>query len=165
MENKWKKHYPKSVPQHIDLTEYENILEVSDEAIRKYRNNIAFSNFDADLTYHELDVLSGQMASYFQNTLGLKKGDRIALQMPNVLQFPIALFGAFRAGLIVVNTNPLYTAPEMRHQFKDSGATAIVILAQFAHLLDEVIKDTDIKHVVVTQVGDQLPFVKIYYHH
>ncbi len=160
MEQKWKKHYPKSVPQTIDLNEYNNILEVSDEAIRKYRTRAAFSNFDTDLTYHELDILSGQMASYFQNTLGLKKGDRIAIQLPNVLQFPIVLFGAFRAGLIVVNTNPLYTAPEMKHQFKDSGVKAIVILAQFAHLLQQVIGETKIEHVVVTEVGDQLPFLK-----
>ncbi|MBC7419727.1 MAG: AMP-binding protein [Bdellovibrio sp.] len=160
MENKWKKHYPKAVPQTIDYNEYANILEVSDEAIRKYRNHTAFSNFDTDLSYHELDILSGQMASYFQNTLGLKKGDRIAIQLPNILQFPIVLFGAFRAGLIIVNTNPLYTAPEMKHQFKDSGVKAIVILAQFAHLLEQVIGETEIKHVIVTEVGDQLPFVK-----
>lgn len=154
------KNYPKSVPQSINLNEYQNILEVSDEAIRKFRNKVAFSNFDIDLTYHELDVLSGQLASYFQNTLGLKKGDRIVIQMPNLLQYPIVLFAAFRAGLVVVNTNPLYTAPEMRHQFKDSGAKAIVILANYAKLLEEVIKDTDIKHVIVTEVGDQLPFLK-----
>ncbi len=160
MEKKWIKHYPKAVPQNINYNEYTNILEVSDEAISKYRNNAAFSNFGVDMSYNELDILSGQMASYFQNTLGMKKGERIAIQLPNVLQFPVVLFGAFRAGLIVVNTNPLYTAPEMRHQFKDSGVTAIVILAQFAHLLEEVIKDTQIKHVVVTQVGDQLPFIK-----
>lgn len=160
MENKWVKNYPKSVPKTININEYNNILEISDEAIRKYRDNVAFSNFGCDLTYHELDLYSAQMASYFQNTLQLKKGDRIAIQLPNVLQFPIVLFGAFRAGLIVVNTNPLYTAPEMKHQFKDSGVKAIVILAQFAHLLDQIISETNIEHVVVTQVADQLPFLK-----
>lgn len=160
MKNTWTQHYPKSVPHHININEYQNILEVSDEAIRKFRNKIAFSSFGVDLTYHELDVHAGRLASYFQNTLGLKKGDRIAIQMPNVLQYPIVLFAAFRAGLIVVNTNPLYTATEMRHQFKDSGVKAIVILANFAKLLEEVIADTDIKHVVVTQIADQLPFVK-----
>lgn len=158
--NKWINKYPKGVPQNINLNEYQNILEVSDEAIRKYRNKVAFSNFGVDLTYHELDVLSGRMASYFQNTLGLKKGDRIAIQLPNVLQFPVVLFAAFRAGLIVVNTNPLYTATEMRHQFKDSGAKAIVIMANFASLLQDIIHETEIKHVVVTQIADQLPFVK-----
>ena len=160
MENKWIKHYPKSVPITIDYNEYANILEISDEAIRKYRNHVAFTNFDTDLTYHELDILSGQMASYFQNTLGLKKGDRIAIQLPNLLQFPIVLFGAFRAGLIVVNTNPLYTAPEMKHQFKDAGVKAIVILAQFTSLLESIITETNIEHVLVTEVGDQLPFAK-----
>lgn len=160
MQKTWIKNYPKSVPQSINLNEYQNILEVSDEAIRKFRNKAAFSNFGIDLTYHELDVESGKLASFFQNTLGLKKGDRIVIQMPNLLQYPIVLFAAFRAGLVVVNTNPLYTAPEMRHQFKDSGAKAIVILANYAKLLEEVIKDTDIEHVIVTEIGDQLPFVK-----
>ncbi len=160
MQKIWMKNYQKSVTQSINLNEYQNILEVSDEAIRKFRNKVSFTNFDIDLTYHELDVLSGQLASYFQNTLGLKKGDRIVIQMPNLLQYPIVLFAALRAGLVIVNTNPLYTAPEMRHQFKDSGAKAIVILANYAKLLEEVIQDTDIKHVVVTEVGDQLPFLK-----
>ncbi len=162
MEKIWIKNYPKAVPQNINYNEYQNILEVSDEAIRKFRNNVAFSNFDTDLSYHELDILSGQLASYFQNTLNLKKGDRIAIQMPNLLQYPIVLFGAFRAGLIVVNTNPLYTATEMKHQFKDSGAVAIVILANYASLLESIIKDTDIKHVIVTEIGDQLPVIKKY---
>ena len=160
MENKWIKSYPKSVPKTIDITEYNNILEVSDEAIRKFRDRAAFSNFGCDLTFHGLDLASAQLASYFQNTLNLKKGDRIAIQLPNVLQFPIVIFAAFRAGLIVVNTNPLYTAPEMKHQFKDSGVKAIVILAQFTYLLDQIISETSIEHVVVTEVGDQLPFVK-----
>lgn len=160
MENKWIKSYPKSVPKTIDITEYNNILEVSDEAIRKFRDRVAFSNFGCDLTFHGLDLASAQLASYFQNTLNLKKGDRIAIQLPNVLQFPIVIFAAFRAGLIVVNTNPLYTAPEMKHQFKDSGVKAIVILAQFTYLLDQIISETSIEHVVVTEVGDQLPFVK-----
>jgi long-chain acyl-CoA synthetase len=160
MKNKWIKHYPKAVPHHIDINQYQNILEVSDEAIRKFRNNVAFTNFGCNITFHELDVQSGKLASYFQNTLGLKKGDRIAIQLPNVLQYPVVIFAAFRAGLVIVNTNPLYTAPEMRHQFKDSGAKAIVIMANFASLLQEVIKDTNIEHVIVTEIGDQLPFPK-----
>lgn len=160
MKNIWTKNYPKAVPEHININEYNNILEVADEAFRKFRSKVAFSNFGIDMTYHELDVLSGQFASYLQNTLGLKKGDRIAIQLPNVLQFPVVLFGAFRAGLVVVNTNPLYTAPEMKHQFNDAGVKAIVILAQFAHLLEKIKTETKIEHVVVTEVGDQLPFLK-----
>lgn len=160
MKNIWTENYPSSVSQTIDLTQYKNILDVADEAFRKFRDQVAFSSFGIDLTYHELDVRSGQFASYLQNTLSLKKGDRIAIQLPNILQFPIVLFGAFRAGLIVVNTNPLYTAVEMKHQFKDSGVKAIVILAQFAHLLESILPDTKIEHVVVTEVGDQLPLLK-----
>ncbi|MBC7465268.1 MAG: AMP-binding protein [Bdellovibrio sp.] len=160
MKDIWTKNYSKDVPEHINMNEYNNILEVADEAFRKFRQKKAFTNFDCDLTYHELDVLSGQFASYLQNTLGLKKGDRIAIQLPNILQFPIVLFGAFRAGLVIVNTNPLYTAPEMQYQFSDSGAKAIVILAQFAHLLEKIKSQTKIEHVIVTEVGDQLPFLK-----
>lgn len=160
MKNIWTQHYPKAVPHHIDINQYNNILEVADEAFQKFRQKTAFSNFGIDMSYHELDVLSGQFASYLQNTLGLKKGDRIAIQLPNILQFPVVLFGAFRAGLVVVNTNPLYTAPEMKHQFNDSGAKAIVILAQFAHLLGTIKDETKIEHVIVTEVGDQLPFLK-----
>jgi long-chain acyl-CoA synthetase len=160
MEKIWLPRYPKQVPTSIDLNEYENILDVFDESVRKFRHKTAFSNFGGDLTYNDLDILSGQFASYLQNTLKLKRGDRIALQMPNVLQFPIAMFGALRAGLVVVNTNPLYTATEMKHQFNDSGATTIVILAQFAHLLEKIQAETPIKNVIVTEVGDQLPFLK-----
>ncbi len=160
MENIWTKKYPRSVPSKIDLTEYKNILELADETFKKFNNKVAFSNFGIDMTYHELDSLSADFASYLQNSLGLKKGDRIAIQLPNILQYPVVLFGAFRAGLIVVNTNPLYTAPEMKHQFNDSGAKAIVILAQFASLLEKIKHETKIEHVVVTQVGDQLPFIK-----
>ncbi len=160
MEQIWLKNYPKQVAEHIELNQYESILDVFDESVRKFRNKNAFENFGGTLTYNELDVLSGQFASYLQNTLGLKRGDRIAIQLPNVLQFPIVMFGALRAGLIVVNTNPLYTAAEMKHQFNDSGAKAIVILAQFAHLLEKIQHETPIKHVVVTQVGDQLPWIK-----
>lgn len=156
----WKKNYPKLVGHSLDLTQYENIMDVFDESVRKFRNSTAFSNFGGEISYYELDILSGQFASYLQNTLGLKKGDRIAIQLPNVLQFPIVMFGALRAGLIVVNTNPLYTSVEMNHQFNDSGATTIVILAQFAHLLEKIVSQTPIKNIIVTEVGDQLPFLK-----
>lgn len=160
IDRRWLKHYPASVPQSINLDEFKNLVEVTEEAFKKYSDRIAFSNFSYDLTYHELDERSAQFASFLQNHLGLKKGDKIAIQLPNILQFPIVLFGAFRAGLIVVNTNPLYTASEMEHQFKDSGVKTIVILAQFAHHLKEIISNTKIEHVIVTQVGDELPFIK-----
>ncbi len=156
----WTKLYPKQVPQTINPDEYQNVIEIFNESLRKFRDKIAFENFDCGLTYGELDKTSDQTASYFQNTLNLKKGDRVAIQLPNVLQFPIVAFGALKAGLIVVNTNPLYTASEMKHQFNDSGATTIIILAQFAHLLEQVQAETKIKNIIVTQVGDQLPFVK-----
>lgn len=156
----WTKKYPKQVSPHLDMKQYENILDVFDESVRKFRNKVAFSNFGGEMTYNELDVLSGQFASYLQNNLNLKKGDRIAIQLPNVMQFPVVMFGALRAGLIVVNTNPLYTASEMKHQFNDSGATTVVILAQFAHLLEKILPETQIQNVVVTRVGDQLPLIK-----
>lgn len=156
----WTSKYHSSVPHHIESNNYQQIIDVFDESVKNFKDKVAFSNMNVDMTYNELDRLSGDFASFLQNELGLKKGDRIAIQMPNVLQFPVALFGAFRAGLVVVNTNPLYTAKEMQHQFKDSGAQAIVILANFAHLLQTVIHDTDIKSVVVTELGDLFPFPK-----
>ena len=158
--NFWTKKYPPQVAETINPEQYQNILEVFDEAVRKFRHKKAFTNFGCSLTYNQVDILAGQFASYLQNSLGLKHGDRIAIQLPNVLQFPIVLFGALRAGLIIVNTNQLYTAAEIKHQFNDSGATVIVILAQFAHLLESILPETPIKHVLVTQVGDQLPLVK-----
>jgi len=160
MQKVWLNKYPKVVPPQINIDEYANILEVFDESVRKYRNRIAFKNFGVALTYNDLDIYSGRFASYLQNTLGLKKGDKIALQMPNLLQFPIAAFGAMRAGLIIVNTNPLYTASEMKHQFNDAGATTLVILAQFAHLYEQIAHQVPIKNVIVTEVGDMLGFPK-----
>ena len=160
MQKIWLNKYPKVVPAQIDVNEYTNLLEVFDESVRKYRNRIAFKNFGTAITYNDLDIYAGRFASYLQNTLGLKKGDKIALQMPNLLQFPIAAFGAMRAGLIIVNTNPLYTAAEMKHQFNDSGATTLVILAQFAHLYEQIAHQVPIKNVIVTEVGDMLGFPK-----
>jgi long-chain acyl-CoA synthetase len=150
----WLKHYPKGVPHEIDLSAYNNTMEVFDHAIRRFRNRPAYSNMGESLSFEQLDQLSGNLASFFQNELNLKKGDRIAIQLPNVLQYPVVLFAAHRLGLIVVNTNPLYTAHEMKHQFNDSGAVAIVILANFAHLLEAVISETQIRAVVVTEIGD-----------
>src|SRR5205085_12484385 len=140
----------------VKLYEYNSLLELFDSSCKKYRDRVAFENMGARLTFGEVDTLSRDFAAYLQKGLGLKKGERIAIQMPNLLQFPIAFFGSLRAGLIVVNTNPLYTPREMEHQFKDSGVVAIVILANFAGNLEKIIANTSIKHVVVTQLGDLL---------
>jgi long-chain acyl-CoA synthetase len=159
-EKVWLKNYPQGVHPEIDLSRYKNIIGVFDEAVQKHRSKVAYTNMNFDLSFEELDQKVGQLASFFQNELQLKKGDRIAIQMPNLLQFPVALFAALRVGLVVVNTNPLYTAKEMNHQFKDSGAKAIVILANFASHLEEIIKNTEIQSVVITEIGDMLPFPK-----
>lgn len=156
----WLKSYPEGVPYEVDVKRFNNLCEVFEESCKKYREKPAITSLGTTLSYHDYDRLSGQFASFLQHELKLKKGDRIALQMPNLLQYNIALYGAFRAGLVVVNTNPLYTAREMEHQFKDSGAKAIVILANFAHMLAEVLPHTDIQHVIVTEVGDLLKFPK-----
>lgn len=160
MQKVWLKNYPKGVPHEINTDSYASVNELFEEACRKFSDRSAFVNMGAAISFSELDQLATDFASFLQNHVGLKKGDRIALQMPNVLQFPVALFGALRAGLIVVNTNPLYTAREMQHQFKDSGAKAIVILANFAHNLEQVLDQTDIKTVVVTELGDMLGWPK-----
>ncbi len=160
MEKKWLKNYPAGIPAEIRPDTYKNIMNVFDEACKKFGPQPAFTNMGVSMTFNELDRKVADFASFLQNELRLKKGDRIAIQMPNLLQFPIAAFGALRAGLTVVNTNPLYTAKEMRHQFKDSGAKAIVILANYGHLLEEILKDTPIESIIVTEVGDQFPTPK-----
>ena len=156
----WRNQYPSAVPKHINLSLYKNIPEVFDEAVSKYAHKKSFSNFSTALTYSDLAKHVNQFASFLQHELKLKKGDRIAIQMPNVLQYPVVLFASLKIGLIVVNTNPLYTAYEMKHQFKDSGAKAIVILKNYAHLLEEIIKDTSIESVILTEIGDMLSFPK-----
>ena len=158
----WYKSYPQGVSHQINLDAYKSVLTVLDEACRKYKKSPAFTNMGVTLSFEEIDTLSGQFASFLQNELRLKKGDRIALQMPNLLQFPVALFGALRAGLVVVNTNPLYTPAEMKHQFKDSGAKAVVILSNYGSNLEKIIKDTQIESVVVTSIGELFPFPKNY---
>ncbi|MBX3021957.1 MAG: AMP-binding protein [Bdellovibrionales bacterium] len=160
MNKPWLQHYPKGVSPTIDSNRYNSINDLFDESIQKYRDRTAFINMGCELSFEDLNYLTADFASFLQNVAGLKKGDRIAIQMPNLLQYPIAMFGALRAGLVVVNTNPLYTAREMKHQFKDSGAKAIVILANSAHLLQEIVAETDIKTVIVTGVGDMLGFPK-----
>ena len=155
----WRKFYPKGVPHEINPDAYPSILELMEEGFQKFAHKSAYACMGKEITYGELDKLSRNFAAYLQS-IGLEKGDRIAIQMPNVLQYPVAMFGALRAGLTVVNTNPLYTPREMEHQFKDSGAKAIVIVANFALSLEKIIANTQIQHVFVTQLGDMLGFPK-----
>ncbi len=159
-EELWLKNYPKGVNKTINADQYKNIMDVFDQAVKKFRTQKSFTNMGVSITFEELDRLVGNFASFLQNELGLKKGDRIAIQMPNLLQYPVVMFGAIRAGLVIVNTNPLYTKKEMQHQFKDSGAKSIVILANFASHLEEIIKETDIESVVITEIGDGFSFLK-----
>jgi long-chain acyl-CoA synthetase len=155
----WLKLYPKGVPYEINPDAYPSLLELMDEGFSRYANQSAYSNMGKELTFRDIDRMSREFAAYLQS-IGLQQGDRIAIQMPNLLQYPIAMFGALRAGLTVVNTNPLYTPREMQHQFKDSGAKAIVILANFASNLEKVLPNTEIKHIIVTEIGDLLGFPK-----
>jgi long-chain acyl-CoA synthetase len=156
----WLKSYPPGVPELINPDQYTSAVELIDGACARFAEKPAFTSMGRTITYADYDRLSRDFAAYLQAIAHLKKGDRIALMMPNVLQYPIALYGALRAGLIVVNTNPLYTARELEHQLTDSGAKAIVIFENFAHTLDRVIAKTQIQHVIITGVGDQLHFPK-----
>lgn len=156
----WLRFYPEGVPHEINPDAYPSLAALTDEAVQRFRDRPAYACMGKQLTFGELDTLSRQFASFLQNELGLVKGDRLAIQMPNTLQYPVAMFGALRAGLAVVNTNPLYTPREMQHQFKDSGAKAIVILSNFAGNLEKILDRTDIQHVVVTSLGDLLGFPK-----
>ncbi len=156
MENfPWVKNYPEGIPAEIKLYDYNSVVELFESSCQKYGNKVAFENMGVEMTYAEVDKLSKDFGAYLQS-IGLVKGDRIAIQMPNLLQFPVAFFGALRAGLIVVNTNPLYTPREMEHQFKDSGAKAIVIVANFAVNLEKILANTSIQHIILTELGDML---------
>ncbi|OPX56003.1 long-chain acyl-CoA synthetase [Oceanospirillum multiglobuliferum] len=156
----FKKQYPEGIDTEIDLSAYSSVLDVLDESCKHFADRPAFSNMGKTISFKELDQHARDFAAYLQNHLGLKAGERIAIQLPNTLQYPIALFGAMRAGLIVVNTNPLYTEREMRHQFQDSGVKALVVLANMAHLAEKVLPDTKIEHVIVTELGDMQGFAK-----
>jgi long-chain acyl-CoA synthetase len=160
MERVWLKNYPKMVPHDIDLSKYNSMLDIYEESIQLFGEKKAFTNMGVTLSFNQLDALVEKFASFLQNELKLKKGDRIAIQMPNLMQFPVITFAAIRSGLTIVNTNPLYTAKEMQHQFKDSGAKAVVILANYAHLLEGIIKNTEIESVIVTEIGDLFPAPK-----
>ncbi|MFA7279156.1 MAG: long-chain-fatty-acid--CoA ligase [Sterolibacterium sp.] len=156
MEKVWLKSYMAGVPAEIDVNEFKSLGDLFEKSTRAFAARTAYINMGKALTYAELDLLSLQFAGYCQQVLKLPKGARIALMMPNLLQYPICIFGALRAGYTVVNCNPLYTARELEHQMKDSGADVIVILENFAHVLQEVVTKSPVKHVIVTSLGDML---------
>ncbi len=159
MEKIWLQSYPPGVPAEISISHFSSLVDLFEESCRKYADKVAYVSMGREMTYRELDSLSRDFAGWLQ-AKGFKKGDRVALMMPNLLQYPVALFGTLRAGCAVVNCNPLYTPRELEHQLKDSGATAIVIVENFAHVLQQVIKQTAIKQVIVTPMGEMLGGLK-----
>jgi len=159
MSKPWLNSYPPGVPANIDLGEHASIVDLLEKSCTKHKDRIAYHNLGADLTYAELDFLTRNFAAALQD-MGLQQGDRIALMMPNTIQYPVALFGALRAGLIIVNTNPMYTARELRHQLVDAGARAIVIVENFASVLEGILDEVPLEHVITTGVGDLLNFPK-----
>ncbi|HEY4529460.1 MAG TPA: long-chain fatty acid--CoA ligase [Luteimonas sp.] len=159
-ERPWLANYPEGIPAEIDADAYPSIPALLQETIDKYRDRPAFSNMGVSITYGELDAMSRQFAAYLLEELKFRKGDRIAIMMPNCLQYPIAIFGALRAGLAVVNTNPMYTARELRHQLVDSGARAILVLDNFGHVVQKVLADSKVEKVITTGLGDMLGFPK-----
>ena len=160
MDKVWLKQYPEGIPAEVDFTAYSSLKEILASSCARFTDLPAYGNMGVSITYRELDQLSSDFGAYLQKVAGLKKGDRLAIMLPNLLQYPVALFGAQRAGIVVVNTNPLYTARELEHQLKDSGATAIVVLENFAHTLQEVLPRTPVKTVITTQIGDMFPAFK-----
>ncbi len=160
MEKVWLKSYPPGVPSDIDPERYQSLRQVFEEACERHGPRAAFSNFGTTISYRQLDAMSRAFGAWLQQEARLVRGDRIALMMPNILQYPVALYGALRAGLTVVNTNPLYTLRELEHQLKDSGAKAIVVFENAAHLLEDCLAETDVEVVIVTGIGDLLGFPK-----
>lgn len=160
MEKPWFKNYPTDAQTEIDTSEYDSLLDMFDKAVREHPDRAAYINMGQALTFRKLEERSRAFAAYLQNEFALQKGERVALMMPNLLQYPIALFAVLRAGLVVVNVNPLYTPRELEHQLQDSGAKAIVIVSNFASTLEKVVFNTKVKHVILTRMGDQLSFGK-----
>ncbi len=156
----WLDSYAEGVPAQIDAERYASLVELLQDSVERFGERPAFANMGKTLSFDELDVLTRDFAAFLQSRLGLSKGDRLAIMMPNLLQYPVALFGALRAGLAVVNVNPLYTPRELRHQLADSGTSAIVILENFAHVLEECLAETPVETVITTRLGDLLPFPK-----
>ena len=151
----WYKSYPEFVNKEADLS-YDSLVEIFDNSVKKYGNAIAYKNMDVEISFNDVNKHVDALVWYLQNKTNLKKGDKIALQMPNLLQYPIAIFACLKAGLVIVNTNPLYTADEMLHQYNDSGAKAIIILENFAFNLEKILSQTQIETVITTTIGDML---------
>ena len=160
MDRIWLQSYQEGVPAEVDLGEFQSIGAMLENSVALYGDRVAFINMGAELTYGELDALSRDFAAYLQTVLKLQKGDRVAIMLPNVLQYPVCMLGALRTGCVVVNCNPLYTPRELEHQLKDSGAETIVVLENFAHTLAQVISHTSVKNVVIARMGDLLGFAK-----
>jgi long-chain acyl-CoA synthetase len=156
----WLNLYPASVDKEVNYTAYSSINDLFDESAKKFGPSVSFECMGKTLTFNELDRLSAQFANYLTQVLKLEKGSRVAIQMPNILQYPVAMFGALRAGMVVVNTNPLYTPSEMKHQFNDSGADVVVIVANFASNLEKIQNEIGAKHVILTELGDLLGGLK-----
>lgn len=160
MEQPWFKNYPEGIPREIDGSKYKNVVDILENTFEKYTDNNGYHNMGTTLTYGQMDRLSKKFASFLQNELGHKKGDRVAIMLPNILQYPVVVMGILRAGLVAVNVNPLYTARELEHQLKDSGSKTIIIFANSANVLEKVLDNTPIKDVIVTEIGDMLKFPK-----
>lgn len=154
MEKVWLKQYPAGVPETINPDEFNSIVDLFNNSCGLYKDNTAYISMGVSLTYSQVNKKSEAFASYLQNTCKLEKGDRLAIMMPNLLQYPVVLFGAMRIGVTIVNVNPLYTARELEYQLKDSGAKAIVILENFAHTLQNCVENTNIEHIITTEIGD-----------
>ncbi|MCS3601566.1 long-chain acyl-CoA synthetase [Buttiauxella sp. BIGb0471] len=160
MKKVWLNRYPADVAAEINPDRYQSLVDMFEQATARYADQPAFMNMGEVMTFRKLEERSRAFAAYLQQGLGLQKGDRVALMMPNLLQYPVALFGILRAGMVVVNVNPLYTPRELEHQLNDSGASAIVIVSNFAHTLEKVVDKTQVKHVILTRMGDQLSAAK-----
>ena len=156
----WYAHYPKDLPQQIDSTKYESLAELLDNSFENFGNNPAFENMGKVMTFNELKIAANNFSAYLLHDLGLNQGDKVAIQMPNLLQYPVVLFGVLRAGMTVVNVNPLYTSSELKHQLNDSDSKVIIVLANFANILEEILPETKLKHVLVTQIGDMIGGIK-----
>ncbi|WP_107687687.1 AMP-binding protein [Neisseria wadsworthii] len=156
MEKIWLQSYEKGIDAEIDATRYQSIIDVFEQSVAKFRNQTAFKSLGKSISYGEMSECVNRFASFLQNKLKLPQGERVAVMMPNLLQYPIAIFGALKAGMVVVNVNPLYTPRELEHQLNDSGASTIIVLENFAHTLAEILPNTQIKHVVMASIGDML---------